>query len=433
VALALVAIGTVLGVLAARDSSDEAPPASPTPTRTRTATATASPSPTVTPTITPTATLTPAPRAQATATPAPPPSSGNNPPSGPRANGYRLVGAVQTATFDRMVGFAMFPGSNDAAVVITQRGAIWRVSVSGAFNPTPFGDFSSRLISNPGNEEGLLGFAFSPRFQSDGRVFVYYSAGNPRRSVLSRFSANAGAMDMGSERVILEIAEPYPNHNGGQLAFGPDGMLYVAVGDGGSAGDPHGNGQNLGTLLGSILRIDVSGDGYTVPGDNPFVGRQGARGEIWAYGLRNPWRFGFDRQTGALWAGDVGQNRWEEVDRVTRGGNYGWNIMEGFSCFSTANCNQSGLIAPRAVYGHGDGCSVTGGFVYRGPSMPELNGYYVYGDFCTGNIWGVNTSGGSPPVLLAASGAPISSFAELPNGELLAITFSNRIMRLQRA
>ncbi len=176
----------------------------------------------------------------------------------------------------------------------------------------------------------------------------------------------------------------------------------------------------------------MSGEGYAVPPDNPFVGTPGARPEIYAYGLRNPWRFSFDRATGDLWAGDVGQNRWEEVDRIVAGANYGWNVIEGFECFDSSTCDTSGLEPPRAAYGRDDGCSVTGGYVYRGPSMPELNGWYVYGDFCSGRIWAVNTADDSPPVLLTDTGLPIASFGELPDGQLLVLTFENVIYRLQR-
>ena len=407
VAVAMIPLAAVAVVLAV-GGSDEGGVES-------TATATAAPSPT--------RALTPA--AAATATEPAPPT--------PADQAYRLVRAVETAGFDRMLGFSMIPGASDQAVVLTQEGVIWRVSLNGEPAPTVFGDVSGRLINDPANEEGLLGLAFSPSFSTDGRVYLYYSAGDPRRSVLSRFQVDNGSMDVASERVILEIAEPFPNHNGGHLAFGPDGYLYVAVGDGGAGGDPQGNGQNLGTLLGAILRLDVSGDGYVAPPDNPFVGQAGARDEIYAYGLRNPWRFSFDRATGALWAGDVGQNEWEEVGRIVSGGNYGWNTVEGFECFGASGCDTGGLQPPRAVYAHDLGCSVTGGFVYRGQSMPELAGWYVYGDFCSGNIWAVNTAGESAPVLLAATGQPIASFGELPNGELLAVTFANAIFRLERA
>ena len=259
-------------------------------------------------------------------------------------------------------------------------------------------------------------------------MYVYYTAGGPRRSVLSRFQVGSGVIDLGSETVLLEAPQPFGNHNGGQIAFGPDGYLYVALGDGGSSGDPNGNGQNLSTLLGSILRLDVSGAGYTVPPSNPFGS------EIYAYGLRNPWRFSFDRANGDLWTADVGQNRWEEVGRIVAGGNYGWSVMEGFECFEPpSGCDTSDLRLPRAVYGRDLGCSVTGGYVYRGASMPELDGWYVYGDFCSGRIWAVNTIDSSPAVLLADTGLPIASFGELPEGELLVLTFANAVYRLQRS
>lgn len=355
-------------------------------------------------------------------------------PAGPRPieGAYKLVPALESATYDRMVGFSMIPDAGDDAVLLTQGGVIWRLSLDEGFPATVFGDISDRLIDSRGNEEGLLGLAFAPNFDVEKRVYLYYTAGNPRRSVLSRFRVANGTMDMTSEHVILEIPQPFANHNGGQIAFGADGYLYVALGDGGSAGDPQDNGQNLSTLLGSILRLDVSGEDYAIPSDNPFVDTPGAMPEIYAYGLRNPWRFSFDRATGDLWAGDVGQDMWEEVDRIIPGGNYGWNIMEGLECYQASSCDTTGLQIPRAVYGHDAGCSVTGGYVYRGPSMPELNGWYVYGDFCTGRIWAVNTADESPPVLLAETGLPITSFGELPDGELLVLTFVNAVFRLER-
>ena len=335
--------------------------------------------------------------------------------------------ALPSATLGGMLGYASIPGSGSEGVVVTQGGIIWRVPLSGGGPAAVYGDLSGLLISDPGFEEGLLGLAFSPGFQSDGRVYVYYTAGGPRRSVLSRFHVAGGAVDLGSETVILEVPQPFANHNGGQIAFGPDGYLYVALGDGGSGGDPNGNGQNPSTLLGSILRLDVSGGGYTVPPSNPFGS------EIYAYGLRNPWRFSFDRASGDLWAADVGQGRWEEVDRIVSGGNYGWNVMEGLECFNAASCDQDGLRLPRAVYGRDEGCSVTGGYVYRGASMPELAGWYVYGDFCSGRIWAVNTADSSPAVLLADTGLPIASFGELPDSELLLLTFANAVYRLVRS
>lgn len=349
----------------------------------------------------------------------------------PTTNGYRLASSIPRATFNKMLGFYPIPGTRQQAVVLTQPGVLWRIWLDGRTPPQRFGDLRGRIIAHPATEEGLLGLAFSPTYRTDKRVFVYYTAGNPRRSVVSRFRVSGGAMVMNSERVILQVRQPYPNHNGGQLAFGPSGLLHIGLGDGGGSGDPQRRAQNLGTLLGKILRIDVSGDRYRVPASNPFVGRPGARGEILAYGLRNPWRFSFDRATGALWAGDVGQDSWEEVDRIRSGGNYGWSIREGFKCFN-GPCNQTGLRAPRAVYGHDLGCSIIGGFVYRGSALPELRGWYVYGDFCSGRIWAVNTQGPGGPVQLANTGLRISSWGQLRNGELVAVTFDNRIFRLQR-
>jgi glucose/arabinose dehydrogenase len=347
------------------------------------------------------------------------------------------VQTLPAASFDGMLGFELIPGTS-AAAVVTQGGVIWNVPLGGGA-PSVFGDLSGLLIASPGIEEGLLGLAFSPGFQSNKRVYAYYSsdtacpAGFSRCTKLSRFLTADGTIDAGSEQVLLNVGQPFANHNGGQIAFGPDSFLYVALGDGGSSGDPQGNGQDLSTLLGSILRLDVSGSGYAVPSDNPFVGVPGARPEIYAYGLRNPWRFSFDRVTGDLWAGDVGQNKWEEVDRVVKGGNYGWNIMEGPACFQPpSGCSTAGLRLPRAVYATGFDCSVTGGYVYRGPSMAELYGWYVYGDFCSGRIWAANTADNSDPVLLADTGLPVASFGQLAGGELVALAFDKAIYRLQR-
>lgn len=352
----------------------------------------------------------------------------------PTANGYQLTPAFPEANFDRMLAFAAIPGSPNEAVVLSQSGEMRRIALDESAPPAVFGDVSSLIIANPGGEEGLLGIAFSPGFQTDNRVFIYYSAGDPRRSVLSRFNVTDGAIDMASERIILEAPQPpFGNHKGGQLAFGPDGFLYWGLGDGGSEGDPLGNGQNVDTLLSSILRLDVSGDGYTVPPDNPFVGAAGVRPEKFAYGLRNPWRFSFDRATGDLWAGDVGQEKWEEVDLITPGGNYGWSVMDGFECFEASSCDRAGLTLPRVVYGHDAGCAIIGGYVYRGSLMPELEGWYIYGDFCSGTVWALDATGNGEPVQLVDSGPTITSFGELPDGEIVVVTFDDAIYRLERA
>jgi glucose/arabinose dehydrogenase len=301
----------------------------------------------------------------------------------------------------------------------------------------------SRRITDAGNEQGLLGLAFDPHYSTNGYFYVYYTAAaGSRHAVVSRFSVNAtnpNSADPNSELVILQIPQPpaFNNHNGGMLAFGPDGDLYIGVGDGGSEGDPLGNGQNTSTLLGKILRIDVSGASadhpYTIPSDNPFVGKSGFRGEIWAYGLRNPWRFSFDASTGQLWVGDVGQDKYEEVDLITKGGNYGWNTMEGFSCYSPASgCNTTGLQLPVLAYPHTMGCAVMGGYVYTGPSTPSLQGVYVYGDYCSGNIWGLEYNGTSVTyhAELVAGGPSILSFGVDASGNLYVLSSDGNIYEL---
>jgi glucose/arabinose dehydrogenase len=288
-----------------------------------------------------------------------------------------------------------------------------------------FLDLTSK-VSTAGNEEGLLGMALAPDFAQTGVFYLYYAAANPRRTVLSRFQAAGDAANAGSERVLLEVSQPFPNHKGGQIGFGPDGFLYVALGDGGSARDPMGHGQDLSTLLGSILRIDVSGNAaYSSPPDNPFAGRQDAAAEIWAYGLRNPWRFSFDLQTGDMWAADVGQNSREEIDVITKGGNYGWAIMEGTQCLGGGNgCNQNGLIPPLFDYAAAGGnCAVTGGFVYRGQAIAGLRGAYVYADYCSGLLWALRRQGNTAgeQAQIAEADFLISSFAQGNDGEIYAL------------
>lgn len=342
-------------------------------------------------------------------------------------------------SFQEMTNLVQPDDASDLIFVTEQRGVIRAFSASSPQQADVFLDITGR-VNREGNEEGLLGLAFDPDYQGNGYLYVYYSADNPRRSVLSRFSRdqeNADVADPESEVIIMEIEQPYSNHNGGQLAFGPDGYLYIALGDGGSAGDPEGNGQNLGTLLGSILRIDVSGlsgpGDYEIPADNPFVDTEGARAEIWAFGLRNPWRFSFDLETGRLWAGDVGQNLWEEIDIIAKGANYGWNIMEGSHCYSpSTGCNQSGLTLPIVEYGHSQGCSVTGGYVYRADEIPSLQGYYIYGDYCSGNIWALVYDGSAVTEnkLLVDSSLSITSFGEDLAGNLYILSRQGGIYTL---
>ena len=345
--------------------------------------------------------------------------------------------AFPALSLSRMVGMTYPPDGSDQLYVVLQPGRI----VSFPNDPDVdtaelFLDIRDR-VNDRGEEEGLLGLAFDPQYMTNGHLYVYYSASDPRRSVVSRFSASADGRraDPGSERVLLEVAQPFSNHNGGQIAFGPDGYLYIALGDGGSRGDPHGNGQDLTTLLGSILRIDVraveSEGAYAVPSDNPFVGRAGTRPEIWAYGLRNPWRFSFDRVAGDLWTADVGQNRFEEVDIIQPGLNYGWNVMEGEECFVRSDCDRTGLEMPVVEYGREGGCSVTGGYVYRGSRLPSLYGAYVYGDYCSGRIWALRHDGDEviEHLQIADSSLRIPSFGEDADGDLYVLSFDGTIYR----
>ena len=348
--------------------------------------------------------------------------------------GVRFERVFAGIPFDDPV-FITHPGDgSDWLFIVEQRGVIVAVSESTPGEAATFLDISDR-VNRGGSEEGLLGLAFDPAFAENGRFFVYYSAAGPRRSVLSRFERLGDGANPDSELVILEIEQPYRNHNGGMIAFGPDGHLYVALGDGGSADDPQGNGQDPSTLLGSVLRIDVRNASeaqlYVAPPDNPFASDGRGRPEVWAYGLRNPWRFSFDRETGELWAGDVGQNQFEEIDVVRAGANYGWNTMEGAHCFERSVCDQSGLTLPVAEYSHAQGCSVTGGYVYRGSAVPSLAGWYVYGDFCTGRIWAVPADGqqGLEGVEIADSGFSVSSFGEDANGELYVIDYGGSVYR----
>jgi len=285
------------------------------------------------------------------------------------------------------------------------------------------------------SEQGLLGFAFHPNFQSNGYVYVYYTP-NSNFAFVSRFTLlqeNSQMADLNSELVILEIPQPQTNHNGGQLTFGPDGYLYVAVGDGGGGGDPDGNAQNRSNLLGNILRIDIDdtqeGLNYAIPVDNPFANEPNLRSEIYAFGFRNPWRMSFDSQTGKLWTGDVGQGEIEEIDVVTLGGNYGWNLFEGTACFS-GNCDNTNLIPPVFEYVQDNGDrSITGGYVYHGSSITSIRGKYVYGDFVSGRIWALNEDG-SANELITESRLSIASFGTDANEELYILAFDGSIYKL---
>jgi glucose/arabinose dehydrogenase len=308
--------------------------------------------------------------------------------------------------------------------IVGQTGRIHIAGSNGELAQEPFLDISDRITA--GGEQGLLGLAFDPRYAANGRFYVNYTDGNGDTVVAEYLRANEERADPASERVLLRIEQPYANHNGGMVAFGPDGYLYIGMGDGGSGGDPHNNGQRLNTLLGKILRIDVeSGEEYGIPPDNPFADG-GGRPEIWAYGLRNPWRFSFDRETGDLFIGDVGQNDLEEVDLLQSGhpagANLGWRIMEASQCFESDECNSDGLVIPVAEYPTSEGCAVTGGYVYRGTRFPSLRGGYLFADFCGGQIWGLSAAdarfGSTRARLLLQTQLGISSFGEDEAGEL---------------
>ena len=315
-------------------------------------------------------------------------------------------------------------GDGTGRLFVVQQSGVIRVMRNGSLVTTPFLDIHGKTTGD--GERGLLGLAFPPGFGAKQRFYVDYTNLNGDTVIAQyRVSSNADVADAASEIVLLTIAQPFANHNGGQVRFGPDGYLYIAMGDGGSGGDPLGNGQNLGVLLAKLLRIDVeSSPGQVrIPADNPLVKPAGARGEIWAYGLRNPWRFSFDRATGDLWIADVGQDTYEEVDfqaATSHGGeNYGWNRMEGLHCYQ-AGCSMQGLTLPIAEYQHTAGlCSVTGGFVYRGRLSPGLRGLYLYGDYCTGQIFGLERQGNAwIGRQLLASGFKIQTFGEDEAGEV---------------
>lgn len=324
-------------------------------------------------------------------------------------------------------------GDRSGRLFVVEQAGVIRIIRDGRVQPTPFLDIRDRVTS--GGEMGLLSVAFHPRFATNGRFFVNYTTEpGGLRTVISEFHVppDGGERAERQERILMEIPQPFRNHNGGLNLFGPDGMLYIGLGDGGSARDPFNNGQRLDTLLGKLLRIDVDGTPYRTPSDNPFVGRSGARGEIWAYGLRNPWRFSFDRATSRLLLADVGQNAWEEVDLIERGGNYGWRIMEGAHChIPLEGCPTAGLTLPIAEYQTSLGCSVTGGYVYRGTRLRDLVGRYVFGDYCSGQTWTLSAQGGRWVMApLLATEARISSFGEDDQGEIYVVDLQGVIYRL---
>ncbi len=332
-------------------------------------------------------------------------------------------------------------GDRERVFVVEQAGRI-RVVKRGSLLPAPFLDITPRVGS--GGERGLLGLAFHPRYAENGRFFVNYTdrAGDTHIAEFRASPPGGDTADASTEKLLLFVKQPFSNHNGGGLAFGNDGMLYVGLGDGGSGGDPQGNGQNLGTHLGKMLRLDVDGGSpYRVPADNPFASTSGAQPEIWAYGLRNPWRFAFDRVTGNLLIADVGQNAMEEIDlgaASRKGGeNYGWNTMEGSRCFRpSSGCATAGLTLPIAEYSHAEGCSITGGVVYRGCRLPGYQGTYFYGDYCTSFVRSFRVDNGRAVDLrdwTAALGrglSNISSFGVDGEGEVYIVDHDGEVYKV---
>ncbi|MEE9130133.1 MAG: PQQ-dependent sugar dehydrogenase [Phycisphaerales bacterium] len=346
-----------------------------------------------------------------------------------------LSRAFPRLTFTRPVYLTHAGDGSNRLFVLDQRGRILvfenRSDVSAA---QEFLDIRP-IVRMRHNEEGLLALAFHPKYAENGRFYVYYSASDPLRGVLSRFSVSGDdpdRADPSSEQVILEVEQPWGNHNGSTVLFGPDGYLYMSLGDGGAANDPHNNGQDLSTLLATIIRIDVdhreADRNYAIPKDNPFVNRPGARGEIWAYGLRNIWRMSFDRETGDLWGGDIGQNKFEEIDLIVKGGNYGWNIREGKHDFKPRESAEP-LIDPVVEYGRREGISVTGGYVYRGDRIPQLRGAYIYADYASGKIWALRYRDGEVTahreIFVGSRRAYITSFGEGPDGEMYIVAFDH--------
>lgn len=317
-------------------------------------------------------------------------------------------------------------GDGSQRLFLLQQSGVIRILSNGELITTPFIDISSKIVS--GGEQGLLSLAFSPDFPTNNHVYLYYT-NREGNTVLSRLIAQGNTLNPDSEEILLIVNQPFGNHNGGRLEFGPDGMLYLGLGDGGSGGDPQNNSQNSQTLLGKLIRLNVDNpiSGSIIPADNPFVNDPNTLSEIWALGLRNPWRIAFDSVTGNLFIADVGQAEFEEVNfqpANSKGGeNYGWNIAEGPACFNSSTCNMNGLTPPIASYDHTEGCSITGGQVYRGSLYPDLAGRYLYGDFCTGRIWSAqNVNNNWQIEILRENGSGMLTFGEDQSGNIYLST-----------
>ncbi len=342
-----------------------------------------------------------------------------------------LVNAFPNLSFSQPLDLQSPKDGTNRLFVVEKRGRI--IVFENNEEASASNEFLNLSTISTVSEQGLLGLAFHPNYENNGYFYVFYTP-SEELAVISRFSTSAdtNSADSTSEVVLLEIPQPQTNHNGGQIAFGPDGYLYIAVGDGGGAGDPQNNAQNTTNLLGNILRIDVdntsNGLNYAIPSSNPFLSESTVLDEIYAYGFRNPWRMSFDSQTGALWTGDVGQGTLEEIDIVESGGNYGWKLFEGTSCFS-GECDRKGLMGPIYEYGHSNGDrSITGGFVYRGDALSLITGRYIYGDFVSGRIWALAPDGSTNELILE-SRLSIASFGVDASNELYVCAFDGVIYK----
>ena len=372
------------------------------------------------------------------------------------------IGAVKIASgFKKPIFISSIPNTKNHHIILEQRGTI-KILKNDQILRSYFLDIRDRVHKPlyPGDEMGLLSLAFDPNFDKNNYIYVHYNDKSDN-TIISRFNVFNGIADEQSEKIILKLKQPYMNHNGGTITFGQDGYLYIGLGDGGSAGDPEKRAQDLSNLFGKILRIDINTDnGYLIPSDNPFVYDKKIKSEIWSYGLRNPWRFSFDRLTGDMLIGDVGQSLWEEINFQSfsdiGGNNYGWNIMEGNHCYpENSNCSSRGLVNPSFEYPNNanyaktlfgikqpnmDGCSITGGYVYRGDELIDMYGKYIFGDYCTGKIWSINIDqdGGSnlknhtDTIMNSISKKEfyLSSFGENNQGEIFIIDYNGTIYRL---